>query len=171
MLFLLLWDSHVRWFAVLQKGPVVLPVSTLACPFLNTQKNHSKGKNKNEQTDEFGADQLGACIHINISTPGKHHSHSHPISNPLCACVCFSLTTSGCVYNNSYEPRCLLFLSPAPLHQLSVAWSTWLPVWLAACFWLAGLACLSARVCCFACSAQTVRVRMSLHKSGMRWTM
>lgn len=124
----------------------VLPGRTLARLILNTQKNRSKGKNKNEPTDEFGADQLGACIHINISTPGRRHSHSHPISNPLCACVCFSLTTSGCVYNNSYEPRCLLFLSPVPLQQLSVAWRGWLPVWLAACFFeLAGLAFLSAR--------------------------
>lgn len=62
-------------FAVLQKRPVVLAGRSLAWPFLNTQKNHSKGKkNKNEQTDEFGADQLGACIHINICTPGKQHS-------------------------------------------------------------------------------------------------
>lgn len=115
---------------------------------------HSKGKNKNEQTDEFGADQLGACIHINISTPGRHHSRSHPLPNPpsVCVCVCFPLTTSGCVYNNSCEPRCLLFLSPAPLHQLSVAWSARVCVslcrsgWLPGFFWgvggLAGLACL-----------------------------
>lgn len=126
---------------------------TLAWPSLNTQKNHSEGKNKNEQTDEFGTDQLGACIHINICTPGRQHSRAHPISNPLCACVCLSLTTSGCVYNNSYEPRCLLFLSPAPLHQLSVAWSTWLPVWLAACFWLAGwLVCLRGLLFCLLCA-------------------
>lgn len=64
-------DSRGIWFAVLQKRPVVLPKRTLACPFLNTQMNRSKGKNKNEPTDEFGADQLGACIHINTSTPGN----------------------------------------------------------------------------------------------------
>lgn len=33
-------------FAVLQKRPVVLAGRTLAWPFLNTQKNHSKEKNK-----------------------------------------------------------------------------------------------------------------------------
>lgn len=39
-----------------------------------TKESLQRKKNKNEQTDEFGADQLGACIHINICTPGKQHS-------------------------------------------------------------------------------------------------
>lgn len=104
---------------------------------------HFKRKYKTGETDEQGGGQLGVCININISTPSVPHPLP-PFSNPLCACVCFSLTTSGCMYNGSYEPRCLLFLSPVPLHQLSVAWSAWLPGLVGCLLRLAGPACLSA---------------------------
>jgi len=93
-------------------------------------KDHFEIKwNENEETDEWGGGQLGVYININISNPPTPTL----FQPPLCArarewvCVCVSLTTSGCVHNGSYEPRCLLFLSPVALHQLSVAWSAWLP--------------------------------------------
>lgn len=114
-----------------------------------------------------GAGQLGVCIHINTTTPG---APLPPFSNPppcmrVCMCVCFSLTSLGCMYNGSYEPRCLLFLSPVPLHQVSVARVAARFGWLPAPAGGAGSSVCA--VCCFACSAQTAPARVSLHKSSM----
>lgn len=103
-----------------------------------------KNKQKKEETDEWGGGQLGVCININISTTSVPPPlHTHPFPTPSVH-VCFPLTTSGCMYNGSYEPRCLLFLSPVPLHQLSVASSGWLPGLVGCLLRLAGPACLSA---------------------------
>lgn len=149
--------SYVRWHAV------IVSWLDLIDREITLQGNEIKMKKQ----IKCGAGQLGVCIHINSSNPRSSSptllTPPRPMHVRVHVCVFLWQALDACTA--SYEPRCLLFLSPVPLHQVSVARVAARFGWLPAPAGGAGSSVCA--VCCFACSAQTAPARVSLHKSSM----